>query len=56
MAQAVGYCLAAAGPLVIGALHDVSGSWSLAMGVLSLALVPQALSSLLAAKDVKMST
>jgi CP family cyanate transporter-like MFS transporter len=56
MAQALGYCLAAVGPLAIGALHDVSGSWSLAMGVLSLALVPQALSSLLAAKDVKMST
>jgi CP family cyanate transporter-like MFS transporter len=54
MAQAVGYCLAAAGPLAIGALHDVSGSWPLAMGVLSLALVPQALSALLAAKDVKM--
>ncbi|PHV68522.1 CynX/NimT family MFS transporter [Williamsia muralis] len=54
MAQAVGYCLAAAGPLAIGALHDISGSWPLAMGVLSLALVPQALSALLAAKDVKM--
>jgi MFS transporter, CP family, cyanate transporter len=28
MAQSVGYLLAAAGPIVIGALHDRSGSWT----------------------------
>jgi len=28
MAQSVGYLLAAAGPLLIGALHDLTGSWT----------------------------
>ncbi|EON32663.1 MULTISPECIES: CynX/NimT family MFS transporter [Gordonia] len=55
MAQSVGYLAAAAGPIVIGAIHDVTGSWTLAMAVLGLVLVPQALSVLGAAKDVKMT-
>lgn len=54
MAQSVGYVLAAVGPVAIGLLHDVTGSWTVAMAVLALALVPQALSTLLAAKDVTM--
>ncbi|WAC58005.1 CynX/NimT family MFS transporter [Gordonia sp. SL306] len=54
MAQSVGYVVAAIGPIAIGALHDVTGSWNLAMSVLGLALVPQALSTLLAAKNVTM--
>lgn len=52
MAQSVGYVVAAVGPIAIGALHDVTGSWNVAMSVLGLALVPQALSTLLAAKNV----
>lgn len=52
MAQSVGYGLAAVGPVAIGLLHDVSGSWTVAMAVLALALIPQALSTLLAAKNV----
>jgi CP family cyanate transporter-like MFS transporter len=28
MAQAAGYCIAALGPLVVGALHDVEGGWT----------------------------
>ncbi|MBN0972416.1 MFS transporter [Gordonia hongkongensis] len=55
MAQCVGYLAAAAGPIIIGAIHDVTGSWTLAMAVLGLVLVPQALSVLGAAKDVKMT-
>lgn len=55
MAQSIGYCLAAAGPLVIGALHDATDSWTLAMSVLALALIPMAGSTLLAAKDGKMT-
>ncbi len=54
MAQSVGYALAAVGPVAIGLLHDVTGSWTVAMAVLALALLPQALSTLLAAKDVTM--
>ncbi|WP_020108568.1 MFS transporter [Nocardia sp. 348MFTsu5.1] len=55
MAQSIGYCLAAIGPLAIGALHDITGSWTLAMGVLSLALIPLTGSALVAAKDSKMT-
>ncbi len=28
MAQAIGYCLAALGPLLVGALHDLEGGWT----------------------------
>ncbi|MGD0385167.1 MAG: MFS transporter [Solirubrobacteraceae bacterium] len=41
--QCGGYLLAAAGPLVIGALHDASGSWTVSLIVLMAILVPQAL-------------
>lgn len=34
MAQAVGYAVAALGPVVIGALHDASGGWTLPLVVL----------------------
>ncbi|ANY25082.1 CynX/NimT family MFS transporter [Gordonia terrae] len=55
MAQSVGYLAAAAGPIAIGGIHDVTGSWTLAMAVLGLVLVPQAVSVLGAAKNVKMT-
>ncbi|WP_232017221.1 CynX/NimT family MFS transporter [Gordonia insulae] len=54
MAQSVGYAVAAFGPILIGALHDVTGSWNVAMAVLGLALLPQGLAALLAAKNVTM--
>ncbi|MDL9944863.1 MFS transporter [Gordonia sp. ABSL11-1] len=54
MAQSIGYVVAAIGPIVIGALHDATGSWTLAMGVLGLVLIPQAGSALVAARNVKM--
>jgi MFS transporter, CP family, cyanate transporter len=34
MAQSVGYALAALGPIAVGALHDVTGSWSTSLAVL----------------------
>jgi MFS transporter, CP family, cyanate transporter len=34
MAQSVGYLLAAAGPIAVGALHDASGSWTAPLIVL----------------------
>ncbi|MEW5809259.1 MAG: MFS transporter [Actinomycetota bacterium] len=54
MAQSVGYCVAAIGPVAIGALHDLTGSWTVAMTVLALVLIPQAVSTLWAAKNVTM--
>jgi MFS transporter, CP family, cyanate transporter len=34
MAQSVGYLVAAAGPIAVGALHDATGSWTSALTVL----------------------
>jgi CP family cyanate transporter-like MFS transporter len=55
MAQSVGYILAAVGPVAIGALHDVTGSWTIAMLALALVLIPQAASTVVAARNVTMS-
>lgn len=54
MAQSVGYILAAIGPVGIGALHDLTGSWTIAMTALSLALIPQTLATMVAGKNVTM--
>jgi len=40
MSQSVGYTFAAIGPVAVGALHDVSGSWSLPLVVLLVCCVP----------------
>jgi CP family cyanate transporter-like MFS transporter len=40
VAQCLGYLLAALGPLVVGALHDLTGGWSWPMALLLAALVP----------------
>ncbi|WP_433202194.1 MFS transporter [Dactylosporangium sp. CS-047395] len=40
MAQSVGYLVAAAGPIVVGALHDATGSWTPALaGIIGLDVV-----------------
>jgi CP family cyanate transporter-like MFS transporter len=44
--QSIGYLLAASGPLVGGALHDATGSWTATLVVLIVILVPQALTGL----------
>jgi CP family cyanate transporter-like MFS transporter len=44
--QSIGYLLAAGGPIAIGALHDATGSWSAPLLVLTILLVPQALTGL----------
>jgi CP family cyanate transporter-like MFS transporter len=54
MAQSAGYVFAAVGPVAIGALHDATGSWVTAMAALGLVLVPQALSTIWAGKDITM--
>jgi CP family cyanate transporter-like MFS transporter len=40
VAQCLGYLLAALGPLVIGALHDLTGGWSWPVALLLAVLVP----------------
>ncbi|MDO8187421.1 MFS transporter [Conexibacter sp. JD483] len=49
MAQSVGYTLAALGPLLIGALHDVTGGWALPLALLSTLAVPELIMALRAA-------
>ncbi|MGO1625634.1 MAG: MFS transporter [Halomonadaceae bacterium] len=51
MAQCIGYLLAAAGPPVMGALHDAQGSWQMPLGIcVMLALVIAAM-GMLAGRD-----
>jgi CP family cyanate transporter-like MFS transporter len=47
-AQTVGYLLAAVGPLLVGAVHDATDSWSVPLVLLLLLLVPQCVFGLLA--------
>jgi MFS transporter, CP family, cyanate transporter len=51
LAQTVGYLVAALGPLTIGAVHDVSGSWTPALIVLLALLAPQLALGLAAARN-----
>jgi CP family cyanate transporter-like MFS transporter len=51
MVQTVGYLMAAAAPLAIGAMHDISGSWTPALIVLLALLVPQMVMGLEAARN-----
>lgn len=47
MAQCIGYLLAAAGPMAIGALHDALGDWRVPLGVcVALALLAVAMGTL----------
>ena len=40
MAQTIGYLIAAAGPLLAGALHDLTGGWTVALLFLIVVLAP----------------
>jgi MFS transporter, CP family, cyanate transporter len=51
LTQTVGYLVAAMGPLVIGAVHDITGSWTPALIVLLALLGPQLLLGLAAARN-----
>jgi MFS transporter, CP family, cyanate transporter len=51
MAQSVGYMIAASGPFVMGALHGISGTWTLPLLVLLAALVPTLAVGIVAAQD-----
>jgi MFS transporter, CP family, cyanate transporter len=51
MAQAIGYGLAAAGPLAVGVLHDAGGGWELPLAVLLVLTVPLLAAGLGAGRD-----
>ncbi len=51
MAQSIGYTLCAVGPLLVGVLHDVTGSWDGPLLLLVTLLVPQLVFGGLAARD-----
>lgn len=51
LVQTVGYLIAAMAPFAIGAVHDISGSWTPALFVLLALLVPQLIVGLEAARD-----
>ncbi|WP_219418853.1 CynX/NimT family MFS transporter [Pseudonocardia nigra] len=51
MAQSIGYVVAAAGPFTVGALHDVTGTWTWPLALLLALLVPQAIVGALAGRD-----
>ena len=51
LVQTVGYLVAAAGPLAIGAVHDITGSWTPALIVLLALLGPQLIVGLAAARN-----
>lgn len=52
MAQTVGYLIAACGPLLFGAVHDLTHSWTPALALQLLLLVPQLGSGILAGRPL----
>jgi MFS transporter, CP family, cyanate transporter len=55
LAQSVGYVLAAFAPLAVGALHGLTGSWTVALILLLAMVVPQTLVGLAAGRDRQLS-
>jgi CP family cyanate transporter-like MFS transporter len=51
MSQSIGYVIAAAGPLAVGIIHDVSGSWNPALVLMLVLGVAQLAAGLGAARD-----
>jgi MFS transporter, CP family, cyanate transporter len=51
MAQGAGYLIASVGPFGLGALHDLTGSWTLPMLALTVLLIPQLLAGLAASRE-----
>jgi CP family cyanate transporter-like MFS transporter len=52
MAQTLGYGLAALGPVALGAVHDLTGRWTIPVGLLVILLAPQLLAGLGASRDL----
>ena len=51
MAQGVGYTLAALGPFGLGALHDLSGGWTVPLAVMAVLVVPTVVVGIGAGRD-----
>ena len=51
MAQGVGYLLASTGPIIVGALHDVTGGWTVPFSFIVALLVPFTIAAVLAGRD-----
>ena len=51
MAQSVGYLLAAAGPVAFGWLHDLTGSWSIPLGLTAAVMVVMSVFAMLASRN-----
>jgi CP family cyanate transporter-like MFS transporter len=51
MAQCIGYLLAAAGPPIMGVLHDSLGSWTVPLGICAMLALVIAVMGLLAGRD-----
>jgi CP family cyanate transporter-like MFS transporter len=51
MAQGVGYLIASTGPVGIGALHDLTGGWTVPMLTLTVILIPLLVAGLIASRD-----
>lgn len=56
MAQCFGYLLASIGPVTLGAIHDLSGGWTVPLTLLAVLLIPQAVTGLIASKDRHVSS
>jgi MFS transporter, CP family, cyanate transporter len=50
LVQGVGYLLAATGPVAVGVIHDVSGTWNAPLLLMLAVLVPKLVAGLIAAK------
>lgn len=50
MAQTAGYLLAGVGPLAVGLLHDLTGGWTISLGMLFVLIIPEVLLGLLASR------
>ena len=56
MAQSVGYLIAALGPVLVGAVHDATGSWGPAVALLLALLVPQTVVGIAAGRRLVLGT
>jgi CP family cyanate transporter-like MFS transporter len=50
MAQGVGYLFASTGPIVAGAIHDLTGGWEVPFVFIALLLVPYSINAFLAGR------
>jgi CP family cyanate transporter-like MFS transporter len=50
MAQGVGYLFASTGPIIVGAIHDLTGGWEVPFAVIILLLVPYTINAWLAGR------